>query len=68
MVLSPDDLELATAVNRELATGKSIEQIAEDYAITGAALRSKIDRMGYEIESVTCRRLIPKRAPDLESI
>ena len=65
MSVDHEDLTFLQLVNSKLQEGLSLPQVAEDMKMPAATLYSRIDRMGYELE--TDRRLVPKKpAPDLD--
>jgi hypothetical protein len=66
MVLSNEDLEFVATVNDLLNKGLTPQEIADKFKTPMSTLRSRIDRLGYEIQ--IDRSLVPKRAPDLDSI
>jgi len=66
MSISPEDIELLNKINEQLQSGKSLRQTASDMNISYDTLYSRIQRLGYELE--TDRRLVPKkRSPDLDA-
>lgn len=66
MALTQEDMDFLTDVNCQLNNGKSPAEIAEALDMPQSTLRSTLLRLGYEIQ--INRSLIPKRAPDLDSI
>jgi hypothetical protein len=54
------DPEFLRYVKDELDNGKSLPQIAEGLRRPAPTIYSRIDRLGYEVESETTRTLVPK--------
>jgi len=65
MSISSEDIEFLNKVNERLQSGMSLRQAAGDMNISYDTLYSRVQRLGYELE--TDRRLVPKKpAPDLD--